>query len=125
MNLYLRPDKKLAQYDKYVSVLNVSLYEIASGVGRDFITMSRTERGTMFTYGIRTVEFYQRPDDDHFWLQLKRGTKGSIDSHYDNSDEDFVDAVNVTLNWLVHQEYSSDNHIELTERLAREAAKYA
>lgn len=122
MNLYLRPDQKLAQYEKYASVLNVSLYEIGSGVARDFIYVSRTERGTIFTYGVRTVEFYQTPDDDNFWLELRRGTKGSTSSHY--SDEEVVDAVNVTLNWLIHQEFTSDNHLDLTARLAKEASKY-
>lgn len=122
MNLYLRPDQKLAQYEKYASVLNVNLYEIGSGTARDFIYVSRTERGTLFTYGVRTVEFYQSPDDDNFRLELRRGTKDSTLTQF--NDDEVGESVNVTLNWLIHQEYSSDNPIELAERLAKEARKY-
>lgn len=123
MNTFLRPDRKLQQYGEFIAALNDQLFKISTTGDPIFIELSHIERGMSLNYGLRTVEFIQLPDDDDdFWLKLARGTKGSIESHY--STEELEEAVNVTLNWLVHQEYSIDDHFELTERLAKEARKY-
>ncbi len=123
MNLYLKPSIQMVQADAYMAVLRNSLQEIGTGVDRQYIHLARSGRGWTFTYGLRVVEFYQTSDDDNFWLRMTRGTKGSIETNF--GDTEIVESVNITLNWLVHQEYSSDNPIELTERLAKEARKYA
>jgi len=122
MHLYLKPSVQMIQAANYVDILRNSLAEIGNGESQQFIHASRTERGTMYTYGARTVEFCQLPDDDEFWLELRRGTKGSTRTYF--NDEEVVESVNITLNWLIHQEFSSRNHIELTERLAKEAREY-
>jgi len=123
MNYFLSPDNRMRQEEEFLHVLRNSLVEIGEGHVRNAIGFSRTTEGMVFTLGARQVTFYQPADDDNYWLKLTRGTKGRTDTHF--SDAEMVDGVNTTLNWLIHQEFSSDNHIELTERLAKEANKYA
>ncbi|ABY62877.1 hypothetical protein ST201phi2-1p044 [Pseudomonas phage 201phi2-1] len=123
MNYFLSPDRRMCQEDEFLQVLRNSLELIGVGVAANYIEVSRTAEGLVFTLGARQVTFYQPVDDDNFWLKLTRGTKGRTDTHFE--DKEHIDAVNITLNWLIHQEFSIDNHIELTARLAKEANKYA
>lgn len=124
MNLYIKRDPLVLQADEFLQVLENSLRDIGEGVARDFIHMDRTQCGMKFTYAVRTVEFEQRGTADEFWLIMSRGTKGTISSSFLAKDEELIEAINVTLNWLIHQEFSTTNHVELTAALAKEASKY-
>lgn len=124
MNFYIKRDPLVILTDTFLHTLENSLREIGEGVARDFINMERTPEGMKFIYKNRTVEFDHRNDPDEFWLKMTRGTKGAITSPFQDDAAELVVAINVTLNWLIHQEFSTDDHIELTARLAKEARKY-
>lgn len=124
MNLFIKRDPLVLQADEFLQVLENSLRDIGEGVARDFIHMEHTHCGMKFTYGVRTVDFEQRGVDKEFWLIMTRGTKGSISASFRSTDEELIEAINVTLNWLIHQEFSTTNHTELTAALAKEASKY-
>lgn len=123
MNYQLRLSKQLAQEADFLQMFRNSLGEFGEGVALDFIEQYREGGNTVLRHCVRRVELIHL--EEGFWLRFSRGTKGSTETQFDLDDaEDQVDAVCHTINWLLLNEFSCTNPVELKAMKDKEAAKY-
>lgn len=125
MNYYFRSSDHVKLENELVQLLQNSFTGIVRGVKMEPVDLDRVDGNLVFRYNVRRVTLTLGIDEGNYWIKLERGTKGSIETQYDLKDpHDLADAGNVILNWLFLQEFSSDPHLELRERIKKENAKY-